>query len=82
MRRQKDTENSVRELLKGFGLCLGRLLRSRWDDAVPKSFQAMRHSLQSSIPSSLPAKHCVTNWLSSMGRSEQSCVLMPYAEGS
>ncbi|EJU10182.1 transposase IS116/IS110/IS902 family protein, partial [Sphingomonas sp. LH128] len=34
MRRQKDIENSVRGLLKGFGLRLGRLLRGRWDDAV------------------------------------------------
>jgi transposase len=34
MRRQKDIENSVRGLLKGFGLRLGRLLRTRWDGAV------------------------------------------------
>ena len=34
MRRQKDIENSVRGLLKGFGLRLGRTLRGRWDDAV------------------------------------------------
>jgi len=34
MRRQKDIENSVRGLLKGFGLRLGRLLRGRWDNAV------------------------------------------------
>lgn len=34
MRRQKDIENSVRGLLKGFGLRLGRLLRGSWDDAV------------------------------------------------
>jgi transposase len=34
MRRQKDIENSVRGLLKGFGMRLGRLLRARWDDAV------------------------------------------------
>ena len=34
MRRQKDIENSMRGLLKGFGMRLGRLLRARWDDAV------------------------------------------------
>jgi hypothetical protein len=34
MARLKDIENSVRELLRGFGLRLPRLLRGRWDAAV------------------------------------------------
>ena len=34
VRRHRDVENSVRGLLKGFGLRIARALRGRWDNAV------------------------------------------------
>lgn len=62
MRRQKDIENSVRGLLKGFGLRLGRLLRGSWDDAV-REIVSGNATLASIIESLLVARQVLREQL-------------------
>ncbi|MBB3360511.1 transposase [Novosphingobium sp. BK486] len=73
MRRQKDIENSVRGLLKGFGLRLGRLLRGRWDDAV-REIVSGNATLASIIEPLLIARQALRDQLAVLDRQVRAVV--------
>ena len=69
IRQLRDLENSVRGLLRGFGLRVPPLLGARWDDAVRVLIGGgIRACPQSLRRCCRRARHCVSSWPAWTGR--------------
>ena len=60
VRRLKDIENSVRGLLRGFGIRLAVMLRGRWDAKVREASPVTPRFQPFWAPSLSPVLPCVT----------------------